>query len=252
MDEKKKTVFISYCWADGTSYADDLEEQLKDYFQVFRDKTQLQANDDIYDFMGNVASCDFVIIVLTKGYVKSRNCMLEITSLAAEPDWHQKAFVLVIDESMYDIDRKIEVLDYWKNQQKLARNKFDESKIGKKILEEELGYANTICDKLESVLRETSRLKNPSQIAIVNEVVRRSENDNSEPKELTDRRARVEKLIEKNTDCTIGQIAEGTNLSMVSTSRILSELRKADKVTREMCSVKNRGVYRLKKDTARE
>lgn len=80
MDEKKKTVFISYCWADGTSYADDLEEQLKDYFQVFRDKTQLQANDDIYDFMGNVASCDFVVIVLTKGYVKSRNCMLELTS----------------------------------------------------------------------------------------------------------------------------------------------------------------------------
>lgn len=245
MDEKKKTVFISYCWADGTSYADDLERQLKDYFQVYRDKTQLQANDDIYDFMGKVANCDYVIIVLTERYAKSRNCMLEITTLAAEPDWHQKAFVLVIDESMYDVDRKIEVLTYWKSQQNLVRNKFDESKIGKKILEEELEYANIICDKLESVLQEITRLQNPSQISIVNEVVCRSRKSVKEPEVLTIRQANVEKFIKENPDCTMAQIAKELNLSMVSTNRILVDLVVSGIVTRRMSSTKNRTVYRL-------
>lgn len=95
MSERKKTVFISYCWKDGASYADELESQLKDYFEVFRDKSQLQANDDIYDFMGKVACCDYVVIVLTEEYVKSRNCMLEISTLANEPDWHEKWLLIL-------------------------------------------------------------------------------------------------------------------------------------------------------------
>ena len=32
------TLFISYCWNDGNVYADELEAQLTDYFDVKRDK----------------------------------------------------------------------------------------------------------------------------------------------------------------------------------------------------------------------
>ena len=44
------TLFISYCWNDGNVYADELEAQLSDYFDVKRDKSQLIVNDDINDF----------------------------------------------------------------------------------------------------------------------------------------------------------------------------------------------------------
>ncbi len=50
----KQTLFISYCWKDGNIYADELETQLKDEFEVKRDKSQLIANDDIYDFMAEI------------------------------------------------------------------------------------------------------------------------------------------------------------------------------------------------------
>ena len=36
-DNPKPTLFISYCWDDGSVYADELEAQLVDYFEVKRD-----------------------------------------------------------------------------------------------------------------------------------------------------------------------------------------------------------------------
>ena len=49
-DNLLPTLFISYCWNDGNVYADELEAQLSDYFDVKRDKSQLIVNDDINDF----------------------------------------------------------------------------------------------------------------------------------------------------------------------------------------------------------
>ena len=49
-DNLQPTLFISYCWNDGNVYADELEAQLTDYFDVKRDKSQLIVNDDINDF----------------------------------------------------------------------------------------------------------------------------------------------------------------------------------------------------------
>ena len=109
----KQSLFISYCWKDGNTYADELETQFKDEFVVKRDKSQLIANDDLYDFMAEIANCDNVIIVLTAEYVKSLNCMLEMSYLVSQDDWNVKAMVLVIDDSMYSIERKLEVINYW-------------------------------------------------------------------------------------------------------------------------------------------
>ena len=36
----KQTLFISYCWKDGNIYADELETQFRDEFEVKRDKSQ--------------------------------------------------------------------------------------------------------------------------------------------------------------------------------------------------------------------
>ena len=87
MADNKPTLFISYCQRDGNAYADDLETELDDYFVVTRDKSKLIPNDDIYEFMAGIAREDYVIIVLTSGYVKSRNCMLEMAYLATQDDW---------------------------------------------------------------------------------------------------------------------------------------------------------------------
>ena len=52
--DAKQTLFISYCWSDGTPYADELEKQLSVDFSVKRDRTQLGCNDDIDAYMRKI------------------------------------------------------------------------------------------------------------------------------------------------------------------------------------------------------
>ena len=63
--------------------------------------------------MVQIANCDNVIIVLTEEYVKFLNCMLEMSFLVSQEDWPMKAMVLAIDNSLYSIERKLEIINYW-------------------------------------------------------------------------------------------------------------------------------------------
>ena len=172
-DNLKPTLFISYCWNDGNVYADELEAQLNDYFDVKRDKSQLIANDDLNDFMAEIANCDYVLIVLTAGYVKSLNCMREVAYLLQQPDWKYKSMVLVVDETIYSTDRKIEILNYWSLRKRKADGESATADLGKIILEEEASILYDICSQLEKFLYGISRRKNPHMIAVVNELVRK-------------------------------------------------------------------------------
>lgn len=138
-----------------------------------RDKSQLIANDDLNDFMAEIANCDYVLIVLTAGYVKSLNCMREVAYLLQQPDWKYKSMVLVVDETIYSTDRKIEILNYWSLRKRKADGESATADLGKIILEEEASVLHDICSQLEKFLYGISRRKNPHMIAVVNELVRK-------------------------------------------------------------------------------
>ena len=221
----RKTVFISYSWKDGNTYADELETQLKDDFIVKRDKSQLIANDDIDDFMAEIINCDNVVIVLTAEYVKSINCMYEMAYLSEQVDWASKSMVLVIDESLYSLERKFEVLNYWSLRQNNINQQLKGAKIGATILAEEAKHINLICDKVESFLEKVSRRKNPSQIAVVNEIRKLSQRDVTvEKRVVSNYESLVCEILAKNGRKTISEISEQTSKSMATISRILHNL----------------------------
>lgn len=223
----KQTLFISYCWKDGNIYADELEIQLKDEFEIKRDKSQLIANDDIYEFMAEIANCDNVILVLTSEYVKSLNCMLEMSYLVSQSDWAMKAMVLVIDDSLYSIERKIEVINYWMLKQKRNFDELSSIDVGKTIYEEEKDYVDRICEQVELFLKGISRRKNPSQIAIVNEVIKKSRrNKDYEQGLIREGEKAIVKALEKCGDMTLKQLSEEANLSRATTQRLVLKLTK--------------------------
>lgn len=223
---EKQTLFISYCWKDGCVYADELETQLADEFDVKRDKSQLIINDDLYSFMKGIADCDNVVIVLTTEYVKSLNCMLEMSYLFAQDDWHMKAMVLVIDDSLYSIDRKIEILNYWNLRQKKYSAQLGAEVIGSEILSEEKEYIDRICDQLEGFLKGVSRRKNPSQIAIVNEIIKKSRNRNKDEEEeiISKGEQFVLAFLKENGHMTVKELSEKMNRSQYATHRYLHNL----------------------------
>lgn len=229
--DNKPTLFISYCWKDGNIYADELETQLEDEFKVIRDKSQLIANDDLYDFMAEIANCDNVVIVLTKEYVKSLNCMLEMSFLVSQDDWAMKAIVLVIDVSLYLLDRKIAVINYWMQRQKWTVNKLNSIDVGKSLYEQENKYVNSICENIEEFLKGISRRKNPSQIAIVNEIIKKSKQNIEDKKVIIrDSENRIMEALKKNGSMNMKDLSEKTSLSKATTQRYLFNLLKAGKI----------------------
>ena len=225
-DNLKPTLFISYCWNDGNVYADELEAQLNDYFDVKRDKSQLIANDDLNDFMAEIANCDYVLIVLTAGYVKSLNCMREVAYLLQQPDWKYKSLVLVVDVTIYSTDRKIEILNYWSLRKRKADGESATADLGKIILEEEASVLHDICSQLEKFLYGISRRKNPHMIAVVNELVRKKNKPRTDfaEKEMSDNERLVKEFIEEHGNVSIKEISERINTTMAYTSRILRKL----------------------------
>ena len=220
----KQSLFISYCWKDGNTYADELETQFNDEFVVKRDKSQLIANDDLYDFMAEIANCDNVIIVLTAEYVKSLNCMLEMSYLVSQDDWNVKAMVLVIDDSMYSIERKLEVINYWLLRKKKSFT-YLEGNVGSTILEEEKEYIDLICEQVEPFLKGISRRKNPSQIAIVNEVIKKSRRNKNQGQKLIEKgEEAVLKYLKENGQMTLKELGEKTGRTSSSVRRLVSNL----------------------------
>lgn len=221
----KEKLFISYNWKDGNSYADELETQLGEKFDVKRDKTQLIANDNIFDFMAEIANCENVIIVLTAEYVKSINCMLEMSYLVKQGDWEMKSMVLVIDESIYITENKLNIISYWNDYQKQLANKIEYATQGKSILEEEKERVDYICEEVEAFLKGISRRKNPSQIAIVNEFIKKSDRNKSEKKSFVERGEEyVRKFLKEKGSMTITELSETSGKSTVYTHRVVSDL----------------------------
>lgn len=222
---EKQTLFISYCWKDGNTYADELETQLKDVFDVKRDKSQLIANDDIFDFMAEIADSDNVIIVLTSEYVKSLNCMLEMSSLVSQEDWAMKAMVLVIDDSLYTIERKLEIINYWLLRQKKSFEGLNSVDAGRKIWEEEKGFVDQICGQVEIFFSGLSRRKNPSQIAIVNEIIKKSKRNKEIERDIVAKgEEAVLKCLEQYGQMTVKDLAERTSRTHAATRRTVLNL----------------------------
>lgn len=222
---KKETLFISYNWKDGSAYADELEAQLEDKFDVKRDKSQLIANDNIFDFMAEIANCENVIIVLTSEYLKSVNCMLEMSYLVKQDDWEMKSMTLVIDETIYATENKLSIISYWYDKQDQLSQQIESAKQGLSILEDEKIHIDYICEEVEKFLKGISRRKNPTQIAIVNEFIKKSERNRVSKKTVIEQGEEfIKSFLDKNGELTVRELAEQSGKSMPAAHRIVADM----------------------------
>lgn len=154
--------------------------------------------------------------------MKSLNCMLEMSFLLSQEDRPMKAMVLVIDNSMYSID---EIINYWKMRQKFCLDGMCDDESGKILWEKEKNYIDQICEQVEHFFRGLSRRKNPSQIAVVNEVIKKSKRNRKEEIELVSKgEERVKKIISEKGNVTIKELVEETQRSQASVRRAVSNL----------------------------
>ena len=220
-----QSLFISYCWQDGAPYADDLEGELKKQFKVKRDKSSLKCNDNIEEFMRKIADCDNVVIVLTKQYLHSKNCMKEVAYLSKQPDWSTKCVVLVIYNEVYSLDAQEEILAYWEKQ-KVSLEKELKSSNSKTLCKEEFESILDICNTMENFLLEVKHRNNPSQIKIVNEIMRLSERNRDREKEIISSISnKVQEVINSKGKTTLSEIESETGYSKEVVDRFVGNLK---------------------------
>jgi len=136
-----KNIFISYSH-DNSDIVDELENYIADNFEVDvkRDIRKVKPLDDLILFMQSIREADKVITVLSDSYLKSENCMYEVTELikndSLRDPFLKKVIPIIVSSNskpfkIYDFNIQNKYLDYWLQQiisvEKLIKQKQEES-----------------------------------------------------------------------------------------------------------------------------
>ena len=114
MSQKEKKIFISYCWKD-TKIVDEIDSYFSSIgLTLTRDKRALKFKSSIKEFMQQVSKTDFVIMVISDAFLKSKNCMYEVLELVKDQNFQQRLLQIILPDAKYfSTDEKLKYLDFW-------------------------------------------------------------------------------------------------------------------------------------------
>lgn len=125
----KQRVFLSYCHKDKNIMKvakSSLEKE--PYIKLTIDEEQLDYKSDLDEFMKTIKNHDFTVAIISHSYLKSQNCMYEITELMKDDNYKEKLlFILLSDDeshfydeeikqikpNIYDTMGRLEYIEYW-------------------------------------------------------------------------------------------------------------------------------------------
>ncbi len=136
-ETKLTTVFLSYCQKDS-DVADLVEEKFQPFVEgkvkISRDIRDVKYHESFKNFMQSIETHDFVIMLISDNYLKSRNCLFEVMEVVKDSQYKNKLIFIVLsdDDIVYykekpvlDIGAKVYTSDgqtsysvYWNNYQK--------------------------------------------------------------------------------------------------------------------------------------
>lgn len=170
----QKRIFLSYCHNER-EIADLIENRLmthiKDDFYISRDVRDVGYRESFRSFMRSVRDHEFVIMLISDSYIKSVNCMYEMTEIFKDPAYGKKLLFIVLQDQdqqycrneaknrigaqIYDLKKIEEYLLYWQKREKEVSDTIQ--RIGDPVLTgnhvEELKKIQTFKLNLEDFFR---------------------------------------------------------------------------------------------------
>ncbi|MEX3748278.1 MULTISPECIES: TIR domain-containing protein [Lysinibacillus] len=163
---KLKKVFISYAHKDR-DLADYLEKSLgvQNNLEITRDINVTSYKDSLSEFMQTIRKHDIVIAIVTSAYIKSLNCMYEITQLMQDVDYLKKLYFIIVNDedaffykeenryenyqaNIYSTQNRIAYLSYWSVEQTKLEQEIRNANLRPALL----GNLAQEMKKLDSVL----------------------------------------------------------------------------------------------------
>ena len=101
---QEKTLFLSYCQKDS-DIANLIEGGLAPHIngkaRISRDIRDVEYHESFKKFMQTIETHDFVIMIISDHYLKSRNCMFEVLEVIKDSQFQKKlAFIVLSDEDI--------------------------------------------------------------------------------------------------------------------------------------------------------
>lgn len=111
-------IYVSYNWESKSN-------RIVDYFCYVlnthhipfrRDKNDCKYMDNIKEFMDAIQKGQKIVIILSRPYLKSKNCMYELTSIMQHDDFQNRILPVVTDDGIRDPFFYVELGKHWKAQ----------------------------------------------------------------------------------------------------------------------------------------
>lgn len=116
----EKEVFVSYAWNDESkAIVDKLQTALVGSdIKLVRDQNEVQYRESIRHFMKRIGRGKAVVVILSKQYLESQNCMFEMTEIANEGQISDRVFPIVLpDSNIYKAIDRLGYIEYWEQKQ---------------------------------------------------------------------------------------------------------------------------------------
>lgn len=112
-----KTIFLSYNWHDG-EVADRIDRHLSGLpgITVKRDVRDIGAWKSIREFMEGIRQQDYAVLIVSDSYLKSKNCMFEVTEMMKEREYADRIFPAVVETGIYDPLIRVGYINYWQQE----------------------------------------------------------------------------------------------------------------------------------------
>lgn len=112
-----KTIFLSYNWHDGET-ADRIDRHLSRFpgVTVKRDVRDIGPWKSIREFMESIRQQDYAVLIISDSYLKSKNCMFEVTEIMKERGYADRIFPAVVETSIYEPLVRAEYINYWRQE----------------------------------------------------------------------------------------------------------------------------------------
>lgn len=154
-------IFLSYSWKN-----DNIANSLDNLFEtknieLIRDSKNLEYKKSIKEFMKTIRKSDYCLIVISKFYLESINCMYEILEFIKDENFKERILPLVQEDTniFHQVGRN-EYLKYWQNEfNKVDKSQSELDPLNRTETIKELKKIKNIQDNLDEFLSIISDMK---------------------------------------------------------------------------------------------
>jgi TIR domain len=123
---KQPTIFLSYSWMDK-EIADTIDRDFQKLnMTLIRDERNAPYRTSIEEFMQQIGKSDLAIMLISDGFLKSKNCMYEVLELLNTRELEKRILPVILENTSFlNTQSRTIYYDYWDDEIKKTKENLD-------------------------------------------------------------------------------------------------------------------------------